>query len=200
MSRSLLPSPEKSSILGERSLIKVGIVLREAFVKLQRFVNRPWYGPFIGFLAAMDHLVIFIPTDGLLVSASLAVPRKWLRFFLCVVVGSLVGSAVLSLIVQTHGVSFLERVSPGILQSEAWIKTDEWADHYGLWVLAVVSGLPVFQQPAIVLAVLAGVPIPEILLVSLPGRLLKFGGFSWLASHAPHLILRFKRKKLNRPE
>ncbi len=167
--------------------------IERSFQQLQVYVGRPWYPLLLAFLAAADHLVIFIPTDALLISAVIAVPARWIRFFVWLTLGSLAGSAVLGGLVEIYGISIIEWVSPGIQRNEIWSLTLSWMDQHGLWALLLVSALPIFQRPAIALAVLSHLPLPSVFLAILAGRLIKFGTFAWLASHTPHLIRRFAK-------
>jgi membrane protein YqaA with SNARE-associated domain len=51
-----------------------------------------------------------------------------------------------------------------------------------------VAATPLVQQPAVILATLAGNPLWSLLLVIFIGRGLKFMLMSWVASHAPGLL------------
>jgi membrane protein YqaA with SNARE-associated domain len=77
---------------------------------LQRFVDRTWYPPFIGFLAALDNIVIVIviviPNDGILISSSMLTPKRWFVLALSVAVGSSIGALVLAALVGTPRASF----------------------------------------------------------------------------------------------
>ncbi|MEK6580286.1 MAG: hypothetical protein AABZ55_13760 [Bdellovibrionota bacterium] len=159
---------------------------------LQSYVLRFWYAPLLGALALIDHFVLIIPTDGLLVTAVIASPKHWFRNFLWVTLGSVAGASLLAALIQSFGMPFLEWFSPGIHDSAYWRLTDSWVDLYGLWVLLAVAALPVFQHPAIAIAALADLPLGEITLYILGGRILKYGVLSWLASHAPKVLLRIK--------
>ena len=158
---------------------------------LQRHVAKPWYHPFIAFIVLIDHFVIFIPSDALLVMSVLAFPRRWVRAWLWVTLGSVFGGLALAWVLQRYGTHFLDWISPGILTSKYWLETDAWVHEYGLWSLLVVSALPIFQHPVIAITALAGHSLLQIGLFMLAGRLLKFGIYSWVASHTPRLLKRF---------
>jgi membrane protein YqaA with SNARE-associated domain len=160
--------------------------------RLQTYASRPWYPPLLALMTALDHLVVFIPTDGLLITSVMATPRKWVRNFLWVTAGSMFGTLVLAWVVSVYGVSLLEWIVPGIQTSASWQITEQWMERYGLWALFIVAALPIFQHPVIALAALAGLSFGTIFWAILPGRLLKFGLFAWIASHAPRAFARLR--------
>jgi len=173
-------------------------ILSKFIRTLQTYVSRPWYPPLLGLLAALDHLIIIIPTDGLLVTSILAAPKRWLSFVLWLTLGSVLGGTLLATFIQTYETPFLEWVSPGIHLTEYWKLTDSWVEEYGLWALFTIAALPIFQHPVIAITALAGLPLYQIALFMLGGRIIKYGVFGWLASHAPQALLRMKsvRKEL----
>lgn len=155
---------------------------------LQRFTNRIWYVPFIGFLAAIDVLVILVPTDGILISSSMLLPRRWFAFAFSIAVGSTVGALVLAALVQYHGLPWVLEVYPGMNETATWIWTMQFFDKYGLLLVFAVAMTPFFQQPAIILASLADARFTVLALIIFSGRLIKFGIVAYVASHAPRLL------------
>ena len=77
--------------------------IRKSISVLQAYVSRWWYPPFIGFLAALDNIVVIIPNDGILISSAMLAPKKWLRISVWVAVGSTLGAVFLAHLVQFHG-------------------------------------------------------------------------------------------------
>lgn len=156
------------------------------------YVLKPWYPPLLAFLAALDHFVIVIPTDGLLITAILAAPKRWFRYFAWLTVGSVIGGTLLAGTIQLYGTPFLEWLSPGIHETYYWKLMDSWVDHYGLWTLFFVSALPIFQHPVIAITALAELPLLQIAAYLFAGRCIKFGLYSWLALRAPRALFRLK--------
>lgn len=169
-------------------MLKIKKTLLSFIVGFQKFINRWWYGPSIAFLAAMDNLVLIIPNDGLLISASMLSPKKWFHFAVWIAIGSTIGAMVLALLVKIYGFDFLHLFDPAIETTNAWIKTEEFFDVYGLIVVFIVAVTPLVQQPAVALAALAGTPIFYIAAVVFVGRGIKFLIMSWVASHAPKML------------
>lgn len=81
--------------------------VRDYIRLLQRFVDRTWYPPFIGFLAALDNIVIVIPNDGILISSSMLTPKRWFVLALSVAVGSCLGALVLAAPVELQGLPLI---------------------------------------------------------------------------------------------
>lgn len=160
------------------------------WLRVERYVQKPWYPEFLGLLAALDSFVVVIPTDGLLVTSVAAAPKRWLVLAFWTTLGSTVGAVILAILLQNYGHSVLEVLVPGIHNTHAWQITDRWVDEYGIWALFMVAALPFIQHPAIALVALAGVSIPKMAVVIFSGRLLKYLIFAYLSTHAPKLLTR----------
>lgn len=155
---------------------------------LQRYADRWWYAPLIAFLACIDHFVIIIPTDGLLVSAVMLAPKRWIYTTIVITLGSSLGAWLLAAILETHGLPFLLWISPGLDQTSVWQWTNTLMDQWGGWALFLVAISPLMQHPAVALAAMAYMPLKEIFLIVFAGRLLKYGFLAWLSSHAPQYL------------
>lgn len=164
--------------------------LKRWFTVLQRYSNRWWYAPAIGLLAFADLFLIVIPTDGLLVSAVMLSPRRWIYAAVVVSIGSSLGAYALAYVIHLHGLPFLLHLSPGIDQSSAWTWTSQLMSEWGTWGVFLIALSPLMQHPAIALAALAGMPESKIFAVVFAGRILKYLFLSWLATHAPGMLNR----------
>lgn len=162
--------------------------IRKRIRHLQLFVDRIWYPPLLGFLAALDNLILVIPNDGLLISSSLLTPRKWLVLAINVTIGSTLGALALIILVKSQGLPWILEVYPGIDQSQIWLWSLDFFQRYGMLLVFFVALAPIAQQPAVMLASLAQAPTRELCFVIFSGRLLKFIFLSYLASHTPKLI------------
>ncbi|HEX4925423.1 MAG TPA: VTT domain-containing protein [Bdellovibrionales bacterium] len=167
---------------------KLHVKIAEYVKYLQKFADRVWYGPLIGLLAALDNIVVIIPNDGILISSSMLTPRRWLLLALCVAIGSTIGAAALSLLVETHGLDLVMRVYPGINETTSWVWMEKFFDRYGLFLVFFVAITPIAQQPAVILASLAATPLVELVAVVFSGRLIKFLIMAYIGSHAPALL------------
>lgn len=155
---------------------------------MEAYANRWWYGPLIAFLAFLDSFVIVIPTDGLLVSAAMLAPRRWISTALLVSFGSALGAAGLAFLLARHGLPLLLYFQPDIESTKSWIYTARLMERWGIWTVFAISVTPVMQQPAVALAALARNPIVPIFLASFAGRVIKFGLLAWLGTHAPGVL------------
>lgn len=159
------------------------------FVKiLQRYTDRFWYPPLIGFLAALDNLVIVIPNDGILISSSMLIPKRWFILALNVAVGSTLGALALSALVELQGLPWILDLYPGVTETKTWILSMEFFEKYGLLLVFAVAITPFMQQPAVILASLANTPLVELAAVIFVGRLIKFLMMAYLGSHAPRFL------------
>jgi membrane protein YqaA with SNARE-associated domain len=162
--------------------------VRSAVKTLQKYTDRLWYPPLIGFLAALDNFVVIIPNDGILVSSSMLTPKRWLFLAVCVAVGSTVGAVLLAAAVELQGLPWIVDFFPGILDSEYWSKTDAFFHKHGLLIVFIVAVTPLMQQPVVILASLANTPLLELGAIIFIGRLIKFLIMAYLGSHAPRLL------------
>lgn len=155
---------------------------------LQRHADRAWYAPLIGLLSALDNLVLIIPTDGILISSSMLIPKRWLLFSVSIAVGSTLGALGLAALVEFQGHAWVLQVYPGLDQTLAWTWTERVFDNYGLLIVFALALTPLSQQPAVILAGLAKVPLSELAAVVFAGRLIKYLVMGYLGSHAPRLL------------
>lgn len=167
---------------------KLKHLITHAVKLLQYYIDRAWYLPVLSVLAFLDNFLVVVPTDGILISSSMLKPQKWFFFALFVAIGSAVGALGLAYIIEIYGIQIVESLFPNIQASVAWIRTQTFFEQYGLWLLFAVAITPFTQQPAIILAVLAGVPVIQIFIIELIGRFLKFCLMAYLGSHAPNLL------------
>jgi membrane protein YqaA with SNARE-associated domain len=165
--------------------------IRSLVIVLEKFVDRWWYPPVVGLLAAVDMFVIIVPTDGILISSSMIAPRRWLSLALCVALGSTLGALLLAALVHRLGLPWILDLFPGVQHSRSWSWTVEFFDAYGLGIVFVVALLPLMQQPAILLAAVAGNSLWALAAVVAGGRLIKYLLMAYLGSHAPRLLNKF---------
>jgi len=162
--------------------------LKRWFQMLQQHADRWWYAPVIGLLAAADLFLIVVPTDGLLISAVMLAPRRWIYTAFMVSIGSAVGCLALAHLIQMHGMPFLLQIVPGIEQNSAWAWTNRLMNEWGAWAVFLVALSPLMQHPAIALAALAGMPLLSIGGFAFAGRILKYLLLAFLATHAPGVL------------
>lgn len=160
--------------------------------RVESYVEKPWYPALLGFLAFIDYFIILIPTDGLLITSIMAAPRRWLSIGIAVSIGTTLGAAAFAITVHHLGNPFIDWLTPGIREHALWRASDGWVDKHGLWAMFGIAAMPIFQHPAIAIAALAQMPLTKMILAVFAGRSLKYFAFSWLSSHAPHYLFKFK--------
>ncbi len=168
--------------------IKRKKLLKIYFKKLQRYTNRKWYPPLLGLLSLLDNLIIIIPNDGLLISSTMIVPKKWFTLALNVAIGSTMGALVLASIVEYQGLPWILEHYPSLSQNKQWLMSQEFFESYGLLFVFFIGLSPLMQQPAIIFAGLANTPLLKLALVVFSGRFIKFLIMAYLASHSPKYL------------
>ena len=162
--------------------------LMRAMVRLERYTDRPWYIPLLGFLAASDFFILVIPTDALVVSAAAIRPKRWIWIGLGVALGSALGASLFAVAIFQWGDPIIRFFSPGALESESWQSTAKFLSEWGFWALAALAAGPFPLHPAVFVASTAHVAPTEQFLAYFLGRGAKYVIFSWIATHAPGLI------------
>lgn len=162
--------------------------IRKSVALLQRFTDRFWYAPLIGLLAALDNLIVIIPNDGILISSSMLIPKRWVLFAVSITVGSTLGAVALALIVRQQGLPWILDVYPGLDMTRTWQLSMDFFESYGLLLVFIVALTPIMQQPAVILASLGHTPIAKLAIIIFAGRLIKYLVFAYLGSHAPKLL------------
>jgi membrane protein DedA with SNARE-associated domain len=162
------------------------------FQDLQQFVHQWWYGPAFCFLCAVDHYIVLIPVLGMLVSTVLLVPKKWFQLAIWGGVGSWLGVWSIGWLSHELGLTFLQEYFPSFMATSLWTWAEGFFARHGVWVVFVSGISPITQQPAVMIASLAGAPLLEIGAVLLVGIQIKFSLLAYLASHAPQALKRFR--------
>lgn len=155
---------------------------------VQHYAYRLWYPPFIGLLALLDNIVIVIPNDGILISSSMLVPKRWWYLALMVAIGSTLGALLLAGIVEWKGLPWILEIFPSLNQSKSWAWSIDFFGNYGLFLVFIVALTPLAQQPAVILASLANTPLWKLAAVVFAGRAIKYFVMAYIASHTPRLI------------
>lgn len=155
---------------------------------LQRYVDRFWYPPIVGLLAALDNFVVVIPNDGILISSSILVPKRWFALATFIAVGSTMGAIGLAALVEYQGLPWILEMYPGISETQAWSVSMNFFEQYGMLLVFAVAITPFMQQPAVIFAALANTPLLQLAAVIFVGRFIKFLIMAYVGSHTPKLL------------
>lgn len=156
--------------------------------RLQKFGDRWWYAPVVGVLAFIDCFVVVIPTDGLMITATVMAPRRWIYNALITTIGSSIGAMVLAHLVDVHGHGLVLQLFPTIHETSAWIWTQKLMDRWGAVAVFLIALSPFMQHPAVIIAGLIAMPPVTLFSAVFLGRVIKYLLLSWIASHAPNLL------------
>ena len=167
---------------------KLQVKIKSKIQTLQKYTNRKWYPPFIGFLAALDFFILIVPTDGILISSTMITPKRWFAIAVCMAIGSTLGAIALAAIVQLQGLPWILDLYPGISETQTWQLSQKFFEQYGLILVFAVAASPFVQHPTVILASLANSSILELTAIIFVGRLLKFLLIAYLSSHAPSVL------------
>lgn len=156
-------------------------------------VQKFWFPPLLGLLAGLDNFLFVIPTDGLLIAAVIAAPKRALAMVLWCAAGSVGGAYAFAEAVYQFGPQVLDWVLGDSLQtSSAWKWSQEWFSQYGTWAVFGIAALPLIHHPILSMAILAKVPSQSIAGAMLAGRLLKYSLMAIVAVRAPELLKKIK--------
>ena len=172
--------------------MKSGTPLLKWIVRLEKFSDRVWYNPLIGILAGLDHFIIVVPTDGLIVSSALLQPKRWLSLTWLASAGSTLGAFAMAALVRAQGEPFIRWIVGDPARSPAWQQAAHWLQSYGSPALIAMAMLPLPLQPAIAVCALAGLPLGTIALWIFIGRMGKYGLYAWGATHGARWIRKWR--------
>lgn len=167
---------------------KLKLKIKSSVKQLQQFANRWWYSPLIALLAALDNLVVVIPTDGILISSAMLQNKKWFSFAFFISFGSTLGATLLAALVEIHGLPWILEYYPGINATTTWTMTEGFFARYGLLLVFIVAATPLMQHPTVILAGLANTPLEKLAITIFAGRFLKYIVMSYIGSHTPKLL------------
>lgn len=151
----------------------------------QAQIDKSWFPYLLLFCAFIDMWLVVIPTDALVIAATLAHPRIWKRLALAFVIGSTLGGASLSWLSQNYGFEILNYFFADIQSSPAWLWAEAQMDRFGLLTVFLVAATPFSQQPFIILASMAHNSVLSVTGAQFCGRAIKYLILGWLCSHSP---------------
>lgn len=162
--------------------------IRKFVKRIQQYADRIWFAPLIGFLSIIDNLIMIIPNDGILISSSMMVPKRWLTFAFSVAIGNTIGALIVTKLASTQGLPWILDLYTGIDQTHMWIWTLKVFEEYGLYLVFAIGLTPFMQQPVLILSGLALTPFYKLLIVIFLSRLIKFTAMAYIGTHAPKLL------------
>jgi membrane protein YqaA with SNARE-associated domain len=162
-------------------------MLEKYTAKIHQFMHRSWYPLLTGALAFLDLFVGVIPTDGLVVTAAMAHPKRWLYIGIVVTIGSSLGALIISGVV-VYDVELIHQWFPQIFFSETWKSVEHWVNQFGLWAIFFCPWLFLPIQLFLIIAGLAKLGLSKIMLAYVAGRFVKTTLIAFLAGKFPHVL------------
>jgi len=166
---------------------------------LKSHMDAWWYLPCVGILAGLDMFIWIFPTDLFLLTTAALRPRRWIVIFLAFATGSSLGMLAFAYGIEFGGPLFSHLLEGLSLNRDAWRVAQGVANRNAAWILFLVAVNPiVLPQPAVAVAVIAGVKPLTVFGASFLGRLVKYATYSFVASRAPNLASRKLRGRESR--
>ncbi len=159
---------------------------------IQRFAHRKWYVFLISLVAALDIFIFIIPTEAILVSSVILTPDKWKSRFIWVAIGSSIGALILALIIHLFGVEALHAWLGETVGTEKWTTLTRIMKENSFLGVFTFSLGPLPHQGGVILAMISGGTLYDVFFGTLLGRLIKYGFFAWIGTHAPAKLQKYR--------
>jgi len=142
-------------------------------------------------VVALFMTVSAVPFSSILVLAVLLRRERWLEIAVLSSFGSAAGAVMLYLLVHHLAWSEIAVAYPDLSKSKAWEDTVQWISVHGVWALLVIAATPLPQTPALIFTAISQLPLAEVFLAVLLGKLIKYGLYGLLAARFPFWFERF---------
>lgn len=149
--------------------------------------ERRSFVPLVGLTAFLSALSMSVPVEWLVVAASLACRRRWMMIASIAAVGSAIASLGLYLGFHHFGWNLLLASYPELAGSQAWLQATDWLSKYGLLAIFGLMALPL-PAPKLPMLAVAGIyrlPVADVFVVILVGKMLKYLAYAYLATRFP---------------
>jgi len=162
--------------------------------RLTEIVRRPKATP--AYLAVISltsfglTVTLTIPFGSILAIAVLLAPRRWRSIAFWSSTGSALGAVVIYLVVHHLGWEQFVASYPDVAASKGWQDASRWISAYGAYALLVFAALPIPQSPVLLFAGIAELPIWQVWLAVMVGKLFKYGLYSYFVARYPARFVR----------
>ena len=168
----------------------IPFVVRRLGVLVERGSAGFAYPAFVGATAFGFTLSMAIPFGSILAVAVLLAPHRWKSIVLWSSLGSSLGALVLYLGFHHLGWLQIAEAYPDLTESKAWRDATRWVSSYGVYAVFGITALPLPQTPALMFAGIQRLPVAEIWLAVLLGKLVKYGIYAAVVAMFPHRFTR----------
>lgn len=152
--------------------------------------ERSSFLPLVGLGAFLSTLSMSVPVEWLVVVASLACRRRWMITASIAALGSAIASLGLYLTFHHFGWSILLAYYPELAGSRAWLQATDWLAKYGLLSIfgLMALPLPVPKLPMLAVAGIYRLPIAEVFVAIIAGKIIKYLAYAYLAVRFPEAL------------
>lgn len=169
----------------------LNIVRGRIWAALQTATAKRAYPFVVGGVAFGLTVSMAIPFASILIGAVLLRRDRWIAIVLLSSLGSALGGMLLYLVFHHLGWNQIAKFYPDLTRSEAWSNATRWVSAYGTWTLFVLSASPFPQTPVLVFTAVSRLPVVDVFLALLFGKLLKYAVYGWIAARFPSWVQRF---------
>jgi membrane protein YqaA with SNARE-associated domain len=163
---------------------------QRALSSLHRQGEKPLFPGLVGAFSFLATFTQTVPVEWLVVSATLANPKRWLAVALLAATAS--GLAAVGLYFAFHhfGWALLAERYPDLTTSQAWVQATDWLSRHGTLALFALMALPlpVPKLPALAFAGMYQLPVADVILAIWAGKGLKYSGYAYVAACFPAAI------------
>lgn len=163
---------------------------------LRRNTARRQYPVLVGCAALAATLSMSLPFASLLVPAVLLRRDRWARIAFFAGAGSALGGALLYLLFHHLGWARFEAVYPALVAAPVWHDSARGLGLYGTRALLVIAASPLPSTPAIAIAALGTLELPEVFADLWLGKSLNYLLYAWLVSRFPDYFSTLARRTL----
>jgi membrane protein YqaA with SNARE-associated domain len=175
---------------GQTAMGIVLTIVRTLTALVKKTMGGPEYVAFVAMIAFALTATMTIPFGSVLAVAVLLAPRRWKSIAFWSSVGSSLGAVVIYLVVHHLGWEQFVETYPDVAASKGWQDATRWVTRWGAYALFGVAALPLPQSPALLFAGIVRLPIWEVWLAVLLGKVIKYGFYSYMVARFPARFLK----------
>ena len=153
--------------------------------RLQLLARHRFMPTLVGLFAFGLTASMTVPVSSALIPAVLLSPQRWRSIALQAAFGSALGATLLVLLFHHLGWTQLHAQFPVMLDSAGWQRAAAWTGDYGVIALFAIAALPLPQTPALIFCSIAQLPMAEVFVAVLCGKLIKYAVIAALAAAFP---------------
>ncbi len=163
---------------------------KRALLRLRNTSQNRGFPLQIGLLCAAATSTATVPVEWIVLAATLLIRERWVAIALFASLGSALASLALYLAFHHFGWALLLSYYPDIAATKAWNEVTVWLGSYGAVALFVLMALPipVPKLPALAFAGIYRLPVMEVLIAILAGKLIKYSAYAFAAAYFPRRL------------